>query len=238
MNKPAIRPRPDQISALTKEVSLPLPEVRTEYLKIIAECLHRAYHDILIRYPRTVEFNNEPEITALMESSLCSLIDQDPFWGQIVYLVARGKETLSFDGSHLEKRPDLSIYLTDRKRNFPLIVEAKIIDAKTDKRVKHYCNEEGIGRFVKGEYAWGTREAFMVAYVRDDSTIEAKLTPYLLRAMAREPSAYLVEELPSPVGENALDLARSRHGRAFSYTHQAPPQNVPGPIALWHLWLS
>ena len=36
-----------------------------------------------------------------METKLNSLIDQDRLWGQLVLCVARGKESLSFDGSHL-----------------------------------------------------------------------------------------------------------------------------------------
>jgi hypothetical protein len=234
MNGPKIYPRPDQISALTQGLELPLPEILTDHLKIIAEGLRLAYRDILTSKSRAVTTGEERDVTALMEARLNSMIGQDPFWGKLVLFVARGKESLSFDGSHLEERPDLSIYLTDRTGNFPLIVEAKLIDAAARKTERLYC-EKGISRFIKGEYAWGTREAFMVAYVRDGSSIEAKLTPFLSKTIKKDPSVYLVEELPSLLGADSVDLARSKHGRAFAYTHQASP---PGTIALWHLWLS
>ena len=237
MNASEIHPRPSQISELIHGLSLPLPEVQTDHLEIIAEGLHRAYHDILTSAPNVVASGNEAEVTALMEARLNTLIEQDSFWGALVRSVARGKESLSFDGSHLEKRPDLSIFLTDRARNFPLIVEAKIIDVTTGKTERLYC-DQGLRRFIEGEYAWGTREAFMIAYVRDGSSIVATLTPFLSTATVKRILSYLVEELPSPLKKTSIDLARSRHGRAFAYTHQAPPLNVPGSISIWHLWLS
>jgi hypothetical protein len=237
MSGPAIRPRPDQISELTRGLSLPLPEIQTDHLEIIAECLLRAYLDILKSEPQTVSSGSEAEVTALMEACLNTLIGEDPLWGQLVRNVARGKESLSFDGSHLEKRPDLSIYLTDRARNFPLIVEAKILDATAGKTERLYC-EQGLLRFINGEYAWGAREAFMMAYVRDNSSIETKLTPFLLSTVTKKQSIYLVEELPFPLEIIDVDLARSRHGRTFAYTHQEPPMDSPGSIVLWHLWLS
>src|ERR1022692_3243795 len=61
----------------------------------------------------------------------------------------RGGESISFDGKRLELRPDLGIYLTGRHRNFPLVVECKIIDGPTGKGVDLYC-VNGIRRFVEG----------------------------------------------------------------------------------------
>ena len=237
MRASAIRPRPDQVGELTRGIELPLPEIATLHLEIIAEGLLCAFKDICTLEPLTVSSGSEAEVTALMEAHLNRLIEQDPFWGQLVLCVARGKESLSFDGSHLEKRPDLSIFLSNRTRGFPLVTEAKILDAATSKTEASYC-DHGLRRFVDGEYAWGNREAFMIAYVRDGSSINAKLKPFLSIAMAQNPPRYLVEELPVPVGSNAADLARSRHGRDFVYSTQPPFANTPGSISVWHLWLS
>ncbi len=146
--------------------------------------------------------------------------------------VVRGKESLSFDGSHLEKRPDLSIHLTARSRRFPLIAEAKIIDATKGENL--YCSQ-GVRRFLNGEYGWGGREAFMIAYVRDGSTITTRLQPYL--AIPAQSASYAVEDAPTSVGTGACDAARSRHGRSFFYAHMMPPANDPGAIALWHVWV-
>jgi len=230
-----IRRRPDQVAELTRGLRLPLPEIEAVHLEVIAETLFQAYIDISATYSPTVRAGDEAEVTALMESRLTSMINQNQLWGQLVRCVVRGKESLSYDGSHLEKRPDLSLYLSHRHQGFPLVAEAKVIDAPNSKTEKLYC-EKGISRYVKGEYAWGNREAFMIAYVRDGSSIGSKLTPHLSREKSRRPPKYLVEDLPIAAGSNGADLARSRHGRKFKYLGK--PRSKPGSISVWHLWLS
>jgi len=234
MSLSAIRPRPDQVAELTRGLTLPLPALAGVHLEVIARSLLRAYGEIGVASPATIAAGSEDEVTALLEGRLNGMIGEDPLWGQLVLCVARGKESLSFDGSHLQKRPDLSIYLSNRYRSFPLVVEAKIIDKGAAKTEALYC-ENGIRRFVDGEYAWASREALMLAYVRDGSSIGATLTPFLTHAKAATPLSYLVENPPAPVYIGIGDLAQSRHGRGFIYTGSNQP---PGPIAVWHLWLS
>lgn len=237
MKATAIHPRPDQVAELTRGLRLPLPGVSNVHLEVIAEGLLQAFSDIRAQSPLTVTSGSEAEVTALMEARLNRMIEQDTLWGQLVLCVARGKESLSFDGSHLETRPDLSIYLSNRNPGFPLITEAKIMDAATSKTEALYC-ENGISRFVEGKYAWGNREAFMIAYVRDGSSISTKLVPFLANAMSQTPPDYLVESLPVAVGTGGTDLAHSRHGRGFVYPGPLSPSVEPGSISVWHLWLS
>ena len=236
MRGPSIRPRPDQVAELTRGVRLPLPAVAEVHLEVLAEGLRQAFDELGVDQPVTMASGDENEVTALMETRLNMLIEKESFWGQLVNSVARGKESVSFDGSHLEKRPDLCIYLSDRKQRFPLVAEAKILDAGSSKTVKLYC-DKGVDRFVEGEYAWGSQEAFMIGYVRDGSSIDGQLKPFLSKAMNSNPTGYLVEELPVPAGPSGLDLAWTRHGRTFVYGAQSPP-NSPGAISIWHLWLS
>src|SRR5579885_1560927 len=120
MRPPAIRPRPDQVEELTRGLQLPLTEIAKDHLQVIAEGLSRAFNDIRSQVPRAVTHGTEAEVTAHMETRLNRMIEQDPLLGQLVIHVARGKETISFNGAHLEKRPDLSIYLSNRFRGFPL----------------------------------------------------------------------------------------------------------------------
>ena len=148
--------------------------------------------------------------------------------------VGRGTESISFDGSHLEKRPDLSIVLSGRERRFPLVAEAKVLDAAASKTVTQYC-KDGIRRFVEGEYAWGGREAFMIGYVRDGSSIDATLGGFLARDS--HPQRYRVEALPIAARAGSSLLAHTRHGRDFVYGGRRAP-NGPGPISIWHLWLA
>ena len=236
MRGSAVRPRRDQVAELTHGVRLPLAPVADEHLQILAEGLRQAFDDIRVHAPDTVAKGEEPEVTALMQARLNRLIHEDSLWRQLVLWVGRGTESISFDGSHLEKRPDLLIVLSGVERRFPMVVEAKILDAAASKTTALYC-ENGIRRFVEGEYAWGTREAFMIGYVRDGSSINATLAAFLSKTKTLQPHRYRMESLPVPVGSGSSDLAYTRHGRNFVYASQPPP-NTPGSISIWHLWLA
>ena len=234
MNSNRARPREDQVAELTRGQSLPLAPLQEIHLTVIAEMLRLAWSDLLAEHRSILLTGGEPEVNTLMETRLNTLLDEDGLWPQLVRSVARGKETVSHDGK-LEMRPDLSIYLTDRSRSFPLIAECKLIDAPSGKRIKLYC-DEGLARFVRGDYGWATREAFMLAYVRDGSTIWSCLRPFLTDAKAAQPDIYLTEALPESIGESKMDLAYSSHNREFRYIGQT--QNSPGTIAIWHLWIA
>ena len=234
MRRSAVRPRLDQIAELTRGIRLPLEPIVDDHLEILAEGLKLAFDDILTTSPDTVATGEEPEVTALMAARLKRLAIEDPLWRQLVLYVAREEEHVSFDGSHLKKQPDLSIALSGADLRFPLIVEAKILDAPASKKVTLYCSD-GIRRFVEGEYGWGNREAFMIGYVRDGSSTDTTLRSFLSKAAHSR--RYRVESLPAPVGGDFPDLASTQHGRSFVYGNQPPP-NEPGPISIWHLWLS
>ena len=235
MRGPVVRPRHDQVAELTLGVRLPLAPIADEHIEILAEGLRQAFDDIREHAPATVATGEEPEVTALMQARLNGLIHENSFWRQLVLWVGRGTESISFDGSHLEKRPDLSIVLSGADRRFPLVAEAKIIDAPASKTATLYC-KKGIRRFVEGEYAWSNREAFMIGYVRDGSSINTTLTDALSTAADLHPHHYRVEALPVPVWSGSSDLAWTRHDRDFVYGNQRPP-NKPGTISVWHLWL-
>ncbi len=229
-------PRSDQIAELTRGIQSPLEPLHDLHLKIIAEMLAQAWDDLLHSQKMTLTTGSEAEINALMETRLIALIDENVLLSSLVLIVARGKEIVSFDGRHLEKQPDLSIYLTKRNCNFPLAVECKLIDSSSGKRVSLYC-KNGLVRFVLGEYAWASREAFMLAYVRDNSSINTSLTPLLSENQTAGPDPFCTEKTPVPAKHPTLDLAWSRHSRSFNYVGGSP-NNSPGPITLWHLWVS
>ena len=236
MTASTVQPRLDQVAALTSGSRLPMSAIADIHLQILAEGLQEAFDDLRVGESATIATGDEPEVTALLQARLNRMIEENVLWGQLVLCVVRGGESISFDGSHLEKRPDLSIYLSDRTRHFPLVVEAKILDGGNSRTVASYCNY-GLLRFVKGEYAWANREALMLGYVRDGSSIDTTLRPRLAEAKDLNPPGYLVEELPARIVSGSLDLSYTRHGREFVYACQAPP-NSPGPISVWHLWLS
>ncbi len=215
------QPRLDQIAELTRGVAeLPLASLPERLLQFIADKVVYAFNDLRSRYPEVFQNGREPEITALMESRLKSLRNEDRRWEMLVSAVVRGWESHSFDGRRLEVRPDLSIVLTDRLRDrFPLRIECKIIDYPAGKTAGDYCLD-GVRRYEEGDYAWANREAFMLAYVHDGSDLVTRL-------------ACRVSGLACRPGRQ--DLAVSSHPRRFALPL---PFGNPGNIELWHLWLS
>lgn len=222
-------PRDYQIAELTQGIQLPLPALQRRHLKVITEFLAEAWNGLLESQEQTLRTKDEPEINALMEARLNNVREEKNEWLMIITGVTRGKESISYDGSSLEKRPDLSVHISGRPFHFPLIVECKLIDKGTRKGVDLYC-DKGLARFIDGEYAWYAQEAFMLAYVRDGATIAPCLTPHLAENQKKPLDPFLTEQLPQAGSLSALELAQSRHGRRF-------PDN-PGPINVWHLWLS
>lgn len=234
MSRSRLHPRPEQVAELTRGQSLPLAPLPESILRVIAETVVRAWNELRARHRAILNIGDEAEVSALLISRLNTLRDEDPCWENIASGVSRGRETISFDGGHLEKRPDVSIHITRRNFGFPLVAECKLIDHPNKKTVNLYC-KQGLTRFVNGEYAWATQEAFMLAYVRDGSSIATTLKPYLTKNQTVTPDCCATEILPTPLPHSPTDLAHSRHGRHFSYLNQ---ESAPGSIELWHLWLS
>lgn len=234
--RPKLRPREDQIADLTRGQRLPLDPISGEHLDVIIETVSRVWRGLLDERSQIIADGDEAEINALMESRLNCLWNTDPLWSQLVTSVARGKESLSFDGMHLEKRPDLSIYLTGKHPSFPVIVECKIIDHASGQGVDLYCSK-GIARFVAGEYAWANREAILMAYIRDDSSVEDHLSPFLAASARRVPDPWQTNRLPEVATGLRSIVPSSHHSRAFHYPSPISAA-APGSIALWHLWLN
>lgn len=230
MSGKSIHPRLDQVRELTCGHVLPLEAISDQHLEIIAECLAQAWNGLVRTYSGLLSFD-EVELNSMMCSRLNNL--DNPLWRTLVSSVARDQSVCSYDGSHLRPSPDLSIHLTRRHPNFRLEVECKLIDHPSRKTVDLYA-EHGLARFLKGEYAWATREALMLAYVRDGSAIDVCLTPFLARHKHSGSDPYNTEQLPSAVGART-NLARSTHARQFVYSLRPP--SSPGPIVIWHLWL-
>lgn len=229
MSLPSNKCRDYQIAELTQGIQLPLPALQQRHLIVISEFLTEAWNGLLRNQEQFLRSKAEPEVNTLMNSRLNKIRIEKPEWSILVLGVTRGGESLSYDGSSLEKRPDLSIHMTRRPFSFPLVVECKLIDKNARKGIDLYC-DKGIARFIDGEYAWYAQEAFMLAYVRDGATIATGLIPHLKKSKKIVPDPFLTEQIPQADGLSVHNMAKSRHGRRF-------PHN-PGPIAVWHLWLS
>ena len=226
--------RPDeQVRLLTNGLDLPLPPLEERPMRAIANGISIAWRSLLESIgPKLLECD-EPEINSFMCSRLNILITEDRKWGQLVQKATRGEETVNYDGTATEMRPDISLKLTNRSPNFPLVMECKLVGVARKKDVGLYC-KHGIMKFVDGGYAWAAREGVMIAYVLDGSTIDGCLRPHLEKSLAQTPDPLATQELPVPRMFATLEASRSLHGRAFIYRGRA---SGPGPIALWHFWL-
>ena len=246
MSPLAPRSSASQVEALTKGVRLPLPAIEPEHMDVILETLQAAFHDVAADHKMTLIYGDEAEINALMEARLNALLihtepEDSPdetsiavLWRQIVNAVARGKETVKFDGERIEMRPDLNIFLGFGHPSFPLVVECKLIDRHSGKSPRLYC-DNGVVRFLRGEYGWAAREAVMLGYIRDRSRLVSALGPLL--SPTDSANRYTVRQALQARKPPPPDIAHSVHERRFRYLDRLPPDDDPGEISIWHLWM-
>lgn len=227
--------RPDHIAELTSGARLPLEPVSDEHMSVILETISFAWKELRANGAPALNGGDEAEVNALLDPRLNRYCQSQPLWKDLVHSVHRGRESMNYDGSKFEKRPDLSLIFLHGNRNFPMAVECKIIDHPNRKTVDLYCTK-GIARFISGEYAWANREAIMLAYVRDGSTASSKLTPHLAKSAKKKPDPLQTTSHPQLRSDIHQTVHHTEHQRDFCYL---PVLNGidPGPISLFHLWL-
>jgi hypothetical protein len=235
MTKTTGAARPDHIAELTRGAHLPLDPVKSEHLSIILETITSAWQALLATGAVALFTGDEAEVNALLDPRLNHYCQSQPLWKDLVHSVQRGRESMSYDGNKLEKRPDLSFIFLHGNRNFPMVVECKIIDHPNDKSVSLYC-EKGIARFVCGDYAWACREAVMLAYVRDGTTVPSNLAPHLASKAKLSPDPFQTTSHPSLRTDLHPTVLHSEHQRSFTYPSFVDGA-APGSISLFHLWL-
>lgn len=229
------KPRPDHIAELTMGVRLPLDPIAEVHLSVILAAISSAWDELLVGGAPALLAGDEAEVNALLEPRLNHFCRTRPLWKDLVHSVHRGRETMNYSGTKIEDRPDLSLAFTSGDRNFPFTIECKIIDYQNGKGVDRYC-KNGIARFVSGEYAWAHREAIMLAYVRDGSTVATRLVPHLAKNATLSPDILQTISHPAPRLDVHPTAYHSSHQRNFSYLSGAGGAQ-PGPISLFHLWL-
>lgn len=153
--------------------------------------------------------------------------------------VWRAPEVTNFDGNHPAKKPDLVFELVRDNTlvlssQDALFVECKLV-GNTHPVTTAYCND-GLSRFIDGDYAWAMQEGMMLGYVRHSYSLSANLSPVL----AREPYYSRLGQ-PSPLqempGGGSTPLAEALHitihNRAFHWPHARGPAH---PIRIVHSW--
>lgn len=226
-----------------KGAELPHPEISTSIFLVVEEAICIAWN--LMRTKPRVGFNvlNAAENTITHELRV-RLLDEvfnkgivKGFDRQLFTNIVRDSKVCNFDGSNLDKMPDLLISLYDRNVYKPsqdgLFVECKPVDSNHSVGV-HYC-DKGIIRFVCGDYAWAMTNALMIGYVRNGYSIPSKLT----KALKDDKTEVRTTTLPSPCkrskpGKNNEVVYLSQHPRTFSYVETGQQASA---ITLRHLWL-
>lgn len=228
----------DQVRAQAPYVDYSPAIYRTVFTAIL-----RSWRGLVDHEGEALAHYSEVEVTACMQVVLEELrLAAEPavpgFTSKWFETVTRDGSMASYDGHHLEKQPDFTIRLIDRHPGLRsslyrgIFVECKIVGSSFPVRL--YCNH-GIGRFVRGEYAWAMPTGVMVAYARDQHTVGQNLVP-LLAQHSKDGSTdpFLTKSLPTVSSNFSVPSAR-----VFSSIHARPhSQNGrPGAIQLHHLWL-
>ena len=158
--------------------------------------------------------------------------------------VSRQGQWANYDGKSLTKAPDLFFKLRDYEteprpvlsEHDGLFIEAKPVDA-THAAGSIYC-DDGLIRFVRGDYAWAMQEAMMLAYARNDRTIEGSLLPAM--SEARRMSTLQTQQLPTRTTNEmagstpaAEAVFMSRHERTFQWPDG---KGQATPIDIFHVW--
>ncbi len=151
---------------------------------------------------------------------MCELLDQLP-GGRTAKKVVQAACYAIGDGELDEEEPRLVLSGHDA-----LFVECKPID-KTHAAGGKYC-DDGLCRFVDGDYAWAMEEGLMLGYARHDRTIAKHLIPAMRQPdrLARLKTGELPRSIAHPgavARDNAEALHVSRHRRGFHWVEEKGP---------------
>ena len=189
----------------------------------------------------------EDQVTAALRSTIENDLRQTgviPGFNRRNYdPVTRQSQVANFDGTRLTKTPDLIFKLRIAERMAyrglsefdALFVECKPVDA-THAAGSRYC-DDGLVRFVVGDYAWAMQEGMMVAYARNQRTIADHLIPAMnetdrLSSLATlQLPQLLVAHRAENAGADRIHV--SVHRRNFAWLDEKGPATN---ITLYHLW--
>ena len=226
---------------------LPHPRLGLPVLLLIRRVVLRAF-ELLREQPFNLAAAKEDQVTAALRSTIENNLRQSgevPGFNKRTFeYVSRQGQWANYDGKSLTKAPDLFFKLRDDEteprsvlsEHDGLFIEAKPVDA-THAAGSKYC-DDGLIRFVRGDYAWAMQEAMMLAYARNGRTIERSLLP----AMSEAPrmSTLQTQQLPTrttmkmagstPAAEAVF---MSRHERTFQWPDS---KGQATPIDIFHVW--
>lgn len=226
---------------------LPHPSIELPVILLIRRVLLRAFA-LLREEGFRLAVAKEDEITAALRSTIENNLRQSGevagFSKHTFDMVVRQGQCANYDGTRLTKTPDLFFKLRDDESEprsvlsefDGLFIEAKPVDAAHPVATK-YC-DDGLIRFVRGDYAWAMQEALMLAYVRDGRTIATNLIPAMEEPRRKKSLGTIhLPKVCSAPGAAACAEAEavhiSRHARNFKWPDGKGPAS---DISVYHFW--
>jgi hypothetical protein len=226
--------------AATRErgFSLPHPPVSVTVFRILEDAIVAAWGILHTVPPRPFDPRVAQEVDftthmhEILEDQLWDSNAVDGFTGEVFSSIKR-PEVRNYDAKKTSKKPDMVASLADRpnvKRSQDgIFIECKPVDA-AHSLLSDYC-DEGIARFIVGDYAWAMTEALMVGY----NTVHDKPSAALVKPFAQRVNKVRAFGQPRDCkrSPHKPPVAITRHKRSFPLRGRQAPA-----ITLRHLWLA
>jgi hypothetical protein len=226
---------------------LPHPRLGLPVILLIRQVVVRAFA-VLCERGYSLIARKEDEITAALRGVIENDLRQKGSvkgFSRLTYeAVTRQGQFESYDLTKFAKAPDLCFKLCNGEEenrqvlsaHDALFVECKPVDESHPAGSK-YC-DDGLSRFVDGDYAWAMEEGLMLGYARHGRSIATHLVP-AMQDVTRLDRLKTVE-LPHPIEnpgaiaqDNAEALYVSRHRRGFSWVDG---KGQATDILVYHSW--
>jgi len=229
------------------QYDLPHPHLALPVILFLRRVLLRAFEKLRDRgFPLATESEDRvtEQLFNVLENDLRQTGEIGGFNATLYERVVRHAEVTNYNGQKLAKTPDLSFKLrnggAERRpvisSHEALFVECKPVDA-AHAAGSAYC-DDGLIRFVNGDYAWAMQEAMMLAYVRNGRTIAKHLTPAMV-ASKRRSSLGIVRPLEVCSGLAAAPCAEAEAVHVTQHRRDFPWPDGKGlatDITVYHLW--
>ncbi len=234
------------------EFDLPHPRIPVQVMLLMHQVLQVAFAE-LRRQQGSLAHESEDAVTIpltrILENDLRhrrqrGRDDAIPgFDDTVVESIVHHAGTTNHDGTQLKKEPDILFKLRAPEgarvlhSDYAIFVECKPVDKKhaVDKR---YC-DDGLIRFVKGDYAWAMQDALMIGFTRHQRAIATHLVPALEEKNRRKALGIptFAQALKKVAGGKTVAgterLQVSTHQRAFKWQWDKGPAC---PIRVYHSW--
>ena len=229
------------------QYDLPHPRLGLPVILFLRRVLLRAFEKLRDRgFPLATEREDRvtEQLFNVLENDLRQTGEIGGFNSTFYERVVRHAQVTNYNGQKLAKTPDLSFKLRNAgaeprpviSAHDALFVECKPVDAG-HAAGSAYC-DDGLIRFVNGDYAWAMQDAMMLGYARNGRTIAGHLSPAMAES-ARKASLGIVQPLqlfPGPAAAACAEAEAvyiSKHHRKFPWPDG---KGLATDITVYHLW--